>query len=95
MKKTSVAQEASYWEGKVTGFAEGILAGCTYEARKILELWGTKRFGGEDLDAISELHGISDLAKLEAVILRLPEITSWQDLLRLLRRRTRRRKRTL
>jgi hypothetical protein len=63
------------------GEAKGEAKGKTEEARKILLLMGQKRFGAPTPEVIAALDGLSDVAKLEELTVRLLEATSWQELL--------------
>ena len=76
MKESSTYQ-AILEEGRQEGRGEGALA----EAKKVLRLQGDKVFGAADARTVAAIERINDLAQLEDLLQRLPDGTSWQDLL--------------
>ncbi len=51
------------------------------EVKKLIRLVGEKRFGDPDESVLSRITGITDLERLEQIMLRLHEVTNWQELL--------------
>jgi hypothetical protein len=68
-------------EGKAEGMAEGMARGILAEARKLLLLLGEGRFGSPEAQFKSALGNIDDVKRLEAMIARIQNAASWQDLL--------------
>jgi hypothetical protein len=60
---------------------EGAEKGRMEEARRILLLLGTKRFGTPDMQTQASLDAISSPDRLEQLISRAIEVESWQELL--------------
>ena len=83
--KESVTYQAIIEEGRAEGEAKGALT----EARKLLLIQGSSRFGLPDARVRAALERIKDLAQLEALGVQLLTAQSWQELLGLpaLRRR--------
>jgi predicted transposase YdaD len=69
-------------EGKLEGKLEGRLEGKLEEAMRILVRQGRKRFGPVKADIKSQIESISELDRLEQLIDRVLEATSWDDLIR-------------
>jgi predicted transposase YdaD len=63
------------------GKAEGRVEGKVEEARKILLMMGRNRFGEPSAEVTARLDAVTDLNRLEALIVRLYQATSWQELL--------------
>jgi predicted transposase YdaD len=63
--------------------AEGNAAGAVAEARKLIRLMGSSRFGDPDRRVSAALDRISDLETLEALSVRLLRAATWHDLLEL------------
>lgn len=68
-------------EGEERGIAKGRKEGRAEEARSILLLLGTKRFGQPDTQTQASLNAITSLERLEQLIERAVEVESWQELL--------------
>lgn len=51
------------------------------EARKLLLRLGAKRFGPPDAQITTSLESITDLGRLEELIERTAEVSTWQELL--------------
>ena len=83
--KESVTYQAILEEGMAEGIARGIAQGqskgALTEAKKLLILQGTERFGPPDALASASLDSINDLARLEELAVRLVNVDSWQALL--------------
>ena len=75
--RESVTYQAILEEGE----AKGAVKGAVTEARKLLLLQGTERFGPPDRPTRDALEGIHDLQRLEALVVRLLYVGSWQELL--------------
>jgi hypothetical protein len=63
------------------GRGEGKIEGALTEAKKLLRLLGEDRWGTPDAPTARTLEGINDLPRLEELLLRLPNVGSWQELL--------------
>jgi hypothetical protein len=63
--------------------AEVVEIGKIKEARKLVRLLGENRFGPPDAPTTAALERIDDLAKLEALGLRILTARSWEELLEL------------
>lgn len=57
----------------------GRLLGAAAEARKLILLQGTYRFGLPSADVTATLEGIDDLERLEEMSLRLLRVSSWPE----------------
>jgi len=68
-------------EGKAIGIAEGKAEGKAEEARKMLLLQGRDRFGEPSAKIVAQLDAVTDLARLEALGLRLLHVKTWEELL--------------
>lgn len=68
-------------EGYSEGFTEGRRQGTLAIARKWLRIWGDERFGAPYSQTAAVIESIEDLERLEALIFRLDEANSWQELL--------------
>jgi hypothetical protein len=77
----SMKESATYQlildEGRSEGKAEGALA----EAKKLLRLTGESCFGPPDAPTEKALERVKDLARLEELMVRLPHVANWQELL--------------
>jgi predicted transposase YdaD len=79
--KESVTYQAILEEGEALGIVKGEARGALAEAKKLLLLQGTNRFGPPDERTQAAVEGISDLPRLEALSVRLLSARSWQELL--------------
>jgi hypothetical protein len=70
MKESSTYQ-AIMAEGFALGFALGEHLGAVAEAKKLLRLLGERTFGAPDAATVAALERIDDLARLEAILLRV------------------------
>ncbi len=63
---------------------KGVREGCQLEARRLLYLLGTRRFGQPGIDTVTAVAAIRETEDLEAVCLRIvdPDVRTWDDLLR-------------
>jgi predicted transposase YdaD len=75
--KESVTYQAILEEGRDEGRDEGALA----EAKKLLRMQGVGCFGPFDAQTAAALDRINDLPRLEELLVRLPHVGSWQELL--------------
>ncbi|HMC90714.1 MAG TPA: hypothetical protein VKI17_14250 [Gemmataceae bacterium] len=80
--KESVTYQAILEEGMAKGMAQGQSTGALAEARKLLLLQGSKRFGPPDAPTTASVESIGDLAYLEKLLLQIMSAASWQDLLK-------------
>ena len=76
MKESSTYQ-AILEEGK----AEGEAKGKAEEARKMLLLQGRDRFGEPSAKIVALLDAVTDLDRLEALMIRLLHVKTWEELL--------------
>ncbi len=67
--------------GRVKGREEGRVEGREEEARAVLLRIGTKRFGAPEDQVRTAMEAIDSLETLEALIDRLLEVETWQELL--------------
>ncbi len=79
--KESVTYQAILKEGLEEGIKEGLTEGSIKEARKILLLQGRSRFGEPSAEARAAVNALTDVQKLEDLIVRLLQANSWQELL--------------
>jgi hypothetical protein len=68
-------------EGEAKGKAEGEAKGKAEEARKMLLLQGRDRFGVPSAKIEGLLNAVADLGRLEALLLRLLHVKTWEELL--------------
>ena len=71
--KESVTYQAILEEGEAIGKAE--------EARRVLLLLGREQFGEPSAKIVALLDAVTDLGRLEALVLRLLYVKSWEELL--------------
>ncbi len=60
---------------------EGVARGIRLEARKNLLLLGAKKFGPPESSVREAVEAITDVERLEQLILRVSDVNSWQELL--------------
>jgi predicted transposase YdaD len=85
MKESSVYQEIlqeGLAEGRAIGIAEGRAEGIAEGERRMLLRLGRARLGEPNTDTLRELEQITNAERLEELVVRLPEVESWQELLR-------------
>ncbi len=75
--KESATYQAVLEEGRVQGRAEGEPRG----ARKLLLTLGESVWGPPDATTAAALEQITELARLEELVVRVPSVSSWQELL--------------
>ena len=75
--KESVTYQAILQEGRAEGRAEGEAD----EARKLLLLQGRDQFGEPSAKIVARLDTVTDLGRLEALVLRLRHVKTWEELL--------------
>lgn len=68
-------------KGMAKGMAEGKAKGEVEEARKLLLLTGRERFGEPPTKIMALLDAVTDLDRLEALIIRLLHVKTWEELL--------------
>lgn len=71
--KESVTYQAILREGEAKGEAK--------EARRILLMQGSTRFGEPTPEVVAALDSLADVEKLEQLSMRLLQVSSWQELL--------------
>ena len=84
MKESTTYQavlEEGREEGLEKGLEEGRAQGKTEEARQIILRQGSKRFGEPDARTRAAVEAAGDLARLERMIDRMLDASSWDDLL--------------
>ena len=54
---------------------------CFYVQRKMLLLMGTKQFGEPPAKIVARLDAETDLRRLEALMIRLLHVKTWEELL--------------
>ena len=88
--KESVTYQSIHEDGRAKGIAEG----RAEEARKILLMFGREQLGEPSTKVQATLDSISDVDRLDGLLVRLKSAASWQELLGLPgpRRRSPRRK---
>jgi predicted transposase YdaD len=77
----SVTYQAIIQKGKAEGKIEGKIEGAAEEAQRILLLVGTKAFGQPDAATQTAIAALLDRERLESLIERVGEVTTWQELL--------------
>ncbi|MHB1425363.1 MAG: RpnC/YadD family protein [Gemmataceae bacterium] len=60
---------------------EGRSEGAVAEAKKLLRIFGSRRFGDPDAQTVAAIESIEDLMRLENLASRLEEVKNWQELL--------------
>lgn len=68
-------------KGFQQGIAQGITQGVTQGERRALLRQGTKRFGPPSPEVVASLEAIDEPARLEFLLERLLDVTSWEELL--------------
>jgi predicted transposase YdaD len=77
-----VMKESSFYQVILDeGRAEGEIKGEMREAIKLLKKLGTRRFGAPDHSAVVAIEAITDLERIELLLERLLEASSWEELL--------------
>ena len=83
--KESVTYQAILEEGKAEGKAEGEAKGKAEgkaeEARRLLLMLGSDQFGAPSADAQAALEAMTDVPRLEHLVLQVKHAASWQALL--------------
>ncbi len=74
-------EERGLQKGLERGRAEGTVVGSAAEARKLLLLLGTERFGPASEAERARIEGESGLERLEELAKRLLHVASWEELL--------------
>jgi predicted transposase YdaD len=75
--KESVTYQAILEEGE----AIGVVKGKAEEARRMLLLQGRDRFGEPPAKIVALLDAATDLGRLEALVLRVLHVKTWEELL--------------
>jgi hypothetical protein len=75
--KESVTYQAILEEGEAIGEAKG----KAEEARKVLQLLGREQFGEPSAKVAALLDAVTDLGRLEALMIRLLHVKTWDELL--------------
>ena len=79
--KESVTYQAILEEGEAIGVAKGKAEGKAEEARKMLLLQGRDRFGEPSAKIVALLDAVTELRRLEALVIRLLHVKTWEELL--------------
>jgi hypothetical protein len=79
--KESVTYQAILEEGEAIGVAKGEAKGKAEEARRMLLLQGRDRFGEPSSKIAALLDAMTDLGRLEALLIRLLHVKTWEELL--------------
>ncbi len=72
---------AAYLENFAQGFLQGRVEGRVEEAQHILLLLGTELFGRPSVQVRRVLDRVTDIDVLEALLLRVIEVRTWNELL--------------
>ncbi len=80
IEESSVYQDI-FGKGEAKGRAEGEAEGKVEEARLILLSLGRRKLGRPDEPVLATIAAIGDLDRLNALIHRLPDATTWEELL--------------
>jgi hypothetical protein len=80
MRESSTYQ-AILDEGRSEGIELGRSEGSLAEARRLLFLQGTVRFGPPDTPTRAAIEGMNSIELLEPLSIRLLEVSSWDELL--------------
>lgn len=82
LKGVRAMKESSTYQALLAeGEERGILKGEALALRKILIRQGTRRFGAPDAQTQSAIEAITSIDVLEALIDRVFDVESWEDLL--------------
>ena len=73
----SVTYQAILQEGFAIGYARGIVKA----ARRVLLRGGTRRLGPPPSELVAAVEANSDLGKLEAMVDRVDDASTWQEVL--------------
>ena len=83
--KESVTYQAILEDGEAKGLEQGLeqgkVEGALAQAKKVLRLQGDARFGVPDAATAQALEQLNELPRLDALLVRLPHVHSWQELL--------------
>ena len=79
--KESTTYQAILEEGEAIGVAKGEAKGKAEEARKLLLLQGREQFGEPPAKIVAQLDALTDLVRLEALMVRLLHVKTWEELL--------------
>lgn len=79
--KDSVTYQKIFGDGEAKGKREGKTEGKVDEARALLVKLGTRRLGRMPRGMKAKLESITDVRRLEDLVLRAAEISSWAELL--------------
>jgi predicted transposase YdaD len=77
----AVKESATYQEIIREGMELGEAKGAINEARRVLLRQGRKKFGPPDDATLASLEALTDLGRLEELIDRILDASSWQQLL--------------
>ncbi|MGE5754483.1 MAG: hypothetical protein ACM35G_02020 [Planctomycetaceae bacterium] len=76
-----IEESSIYQKIQAEGMAKEIAQGSTQEAKRILMRVGQKRFGPPEAGVVAAIEDITDRERVEALIERLDEVSSWEALL--------------
>ncbi len=68
-------------QGVAQGIQQGVAQGASAEAQRLLLLLGVNRFGAASTDTERAIQAITDRDRLERMVLRILQATTWDDLL--------------
>jgi predicted transposase YdaD len=77
----AMKESSSYQAILEEGFVQGEMKGELREATKLLKKLGTRRFGVPDPSVVVAIEAITDLERIELLLERLLEASSWEELL--------------
>jgi predicted transposase YdaD len=77
----AMKESSSYQAILEEGFVQGEMKGEMREATKLLRKLGTRRFGAPDPSVVVAIEAIADLERIEFLLERLLEVSSWEELL--------------
>lgn len=78
--RESLTYQAILEEGRQEGRLEGIEAGGSSEARRILLIQGRVRFGEPSATILDKLNSESGVERLEELAERILQVSSWEEL---------------
>ena len=77
----AMKESSSYQAILEEGYAQGEMRGEMKEAAKLLKKLGTRRFGPPDHSVLVAIEAITDLERIELLLERMLEASSWEELL--------------
>ena len=77
----AIEDSSIYRKALAEGMAKGINQGVAQQAKRILMRMGQKRLGPPEAGVVATIEDITDRERAEALIERLEEVSSWEELL--------------